>query len=496
MNMDQKEQDASYSHILKYTGVFGGVQGLNIIVSLVRTKLIALLLGPSGMGLASLFNTTVGFVSQATNFGIPMSAVKHLSLLYKEQDEAQMARYIKIIRAWSLTTALLGMLVCVVIGPFLSSHTFAWGDHTWHFILLSPAVGLIAITGGETAILKSVRRLQSLAVVQVYAILATLVVAIPAYYFFGQAAIVPVIVLLALISMLLTVRFSYKLYPLQLSGARGMMGEGMNMIRLGIAFVIAGVMGSGAEMLIRSYLNVHGDLDAVGLYNAGFMLTITYAGVVFSSMEPDYFPRLSAVQHDIAASNDTVNRQMEVSILLLSPMLAALIIFLPILIPLMFSSEFLPVVAMAQVATLAMYFKVMTLPVAYITLARGYSLSYLFLETSYFVVLVLLIIFCYSNWGLYGTGIAITLAHLFEYVLVNGYAYKKYGYRFSATVYGYAIVQVALGLIAFLLTLTTEGPLYWVAGLLVVSASCLLSLFVLRSKTHLWRALTRRFRKS
>ena len=110
-------------------------------------------------------------------------------------------------------------------------------------------------------------------------------------------------------------------------------------------------------------------------------------------------------------------------------------------------------------------------------------------------MLVLLIIFCYSNWGLYGTGIAITLAHLFEYLLVNGYAYKKYGYRFSATVYGYAIVQVALGLIAFLLTLTTEGSLYWGAGLLVVSVSFLLSLFVLRSKTHLWRALTRRFRK-
>ena len=45
----------SYSHILKYTGIFGGVQGLNILISLVRNKAVALLLGPSGMGLASLF---------------------------------------------------------------------------------------------------------------------------------------------------------------------------------------------------------------------------------------------------------------------------------------------------------------------------------------------------------------------------------------------------------------------------------------------------------
>ena len=480
MNMDQQEQDASYSHILKYTGVFGGVQGLNIIVSLVRTKLIALLLGPSGMGLASLFNTTVGFVSQATNFGIPMSAVKHLSVLYKEQDEAQLAHYIKIIRAWSLATALLGMLVCVVIGPFLSSHTFAWGDHTWHFILLSPAVGLMAITGGETAILKSVRRLQALAVVQVYAILATLVVAIPAYYFFGQAAIVPVIVLLALISMLLTVRFSYKLYPLQLSGAWGMMGEGMNMIRLGVAFVIAGVMGSGAEMLIRSYLNVHGDLDAVGLYNAGFMLTITYAGVVFSSMEPDYFPRLSSQCREVSSQNQTVNRQIEVSLLLVSPMLAALIIGLPILIPLLFSSEFLPVVAMAQVAVFSMYIKAVSLPISYLTLAKGDSLAYMILEAIYDIVLVVLIMVGYRYWGLFGTGMALSLSYLLDILLVGVYAYVRYHYRMSGRVGRYVALQLLLGVAVYMVTLLNQSLMYWTMGIVLCLVSLLFSVIILR----------------
>ena len=180
---------------------------------------------------------------------------------------------------------------------------------------------------------------------------------------------------------------------------------------------------------------------------------------------------------------------MEVSLLLLSPMLAGLMLSLPILIPLLFTSQFLPVVEMAQVATLAMYLKVMTLPVAYITLARGYSLSYLFLETSYFVVFVLLFVVGYEHWGLYGTGIAITLAHLFEYLLVNGYAYKKYGYRLSATVSGYAILQIGIGLLLFLVTLLTEGFLYWGTGLLLVILSLCLSLHVLRQKTHLWEKL-------
>lgn len=485
----KKEGNESYQHILKYTGMFGGVQGLNIGLGLVRTKLIALLLGPSGMGLASLFNTTVGFVSQATNLGVSFSAVRHLSSLYDAGDVSALAHFVKVVRGWSLLTALLGMLVCVMIGPLLSQTTFAWGNHSLHFMLLAPAVGMLAITGGETAILKAMRSLGALASVQVLAVVAALVISIPIYYFFGESGIVPVIVLMALATMLLTVSHSYRLMPLQLSGAKGMLGEGMEMVRLGVAFTLAAVIGSASELFIRSYLNVVGDLDVLGLYNAGYMLTLTYAGMVFSAMEADFFPRLSGVQHDIAATNECVNRQMEVSLLLLSPMLAALMLSLPILIPLLFSAQFLPVVEMGQVATLAMYLKVMTLPVAYITLARGYSLSYLFLETSYYVAFVVLFIVGYEHWGLYGTGVAVALAHLFEYVLVNGYAYKKYGYRFSATVSGYAIVQTGIGLLLFLVTLLAEGLLYWGTGLLLVVLSLSLSLHILRRKTHLWEKL-------
>ena len=489
-----KETDESYHHILKYTGIFGGVQGLNIMLGLVRTKLIALLLGPSGMGLSSLFNTTVGFVSQATNLGVPFSAIRHISELYDQGDNEALAHFVKVVRAWSVLTALMGMVVCVLIGPLLSQTTFAWGNHSLHFMLLAPAVGMIAITGGETAILKGMRSLGSIALIQVFAAIAAVVISVPIYFLFGESGIVPVIVLMALATLLPTLRCSLRLMPFQCTGMRGILGEGMEMVRLGVAFTLAAVFGSASEMLIRSYLNVVGDLDVLGLYNAGYMLTITYAGMVFTAMETDYFPRLSGVQHDIEATNLTVNRQMEVSLLLLSPMLAALMIGLPILIPLMFSSQFLPVVEMAQVAALAMYLKVLTMPVAYITLARGYSLSFLFLETSYFVVFVLLFVFCYEHWGLYGTGVAITLAHVFEFLLVNGYAYKKYGYRFSATVCGYAVVQVGIGLLAFIVTLTAEGLLYWVTGSLLALVSLALSWHILRRKAHLWQALTRRFR--
>ncbi len=489
--MNESEKGA-YGHVLKYTGVFGGVQGLNVLVSLVRNKFVALLLGPSGMGLVTLFNTTVSFISQSTHFGISTSAVRQLSE-FTDDHHPQVVHFVKVVRAWSLLTALLGMLVCIAIGPFLSSTTFAWGDHSLHFILLAPAVGMLAVTGGETAILKGRRRLKSLALVQVGSVLAALFLSVPVYYFFGEAGIVPVIVLMALVTMLLTVRESYRLYPLRLKGAKGILGDGMEMVRLGVAFTLAGIIGSGAEMFIRSWLNVTADLDVLGLYNAGYMITITYAGMVFSAMESDYFPRLSAVNADMEATNETVNKQMEVSMLIAAPMLVGLIIFLPVLIPLFFSMKFMPVVAMTQVAVLAMFFKAVTLPAAYITLARGYSLMFLFLEGTYFVVFVFLIIFGYEHWGLVGTGMAITLANVFDFVMINAVARWRYGYKMSPAVMKYSAIHILIGLLAYFTTITVGGYAYWVFGIGLTLVSLMFSLLILHQKTHLWERLRQKY---
>lgn len=487
--MDNTESKTSYSHVLKYTGIFGGVQGLNILIGLVRNKLVALLLGPSGMGLVALFNSAITFLSQATSLGLSFSAVKHIAEIFDCGDESRVAHFIKIVRTWSMITALCGMLICALLGPMLSDYTFSWGDHTLHFILLSPVVGMMAITGGETAILKGARKLKALAKIQIYSVFATLLISVPVYYAFGISGIVPVILLVALADMVFTVMYSYRFYPPNFSGCRRLIGEGMPMVRLGIAFVLTGIMGSGAEMVIRSFLNVKAGLDIVGLYNAGYVLTVTYAGMVFSAMETDYFPRVSSVNGDIHETNLMVNRQIEVSLLIISPMLAFLILALPILMPLLYSHSFAPVVSMAQVAALSMYFKAMSLPIAYVTLAHGDSVAYFILETAYDAMLVLLIIFGYNQWGLFGTGIALTMSYILDLAMIVTYAHLRYKYVVSPQVCCYALIQLPLGGLAYAITYVSCEWLYVILGSLVTIASGLASLYIIYKKTSLWNKL-------
>ena len=43
-SFDDHVEDATYKHIVKYTGFFGGIQVLTILVSVIRNKLAVMLL--------------------------------------------------------------------------------------------------------------------------------------------------------------------------------------------------------------------------------------------------------------------------------------------------------------------------------------------------------------------------------------------------------------------------------------------------------------------
>ena len=490
----KEHSNGSYQHVLKYTGLFGGVQGLIILIGLVRNKAMALLLGAGGMGFNALMMSVQTFAAQATNLGLSFGAVPKLSEVYEQDNQGQLDYYVQVIRLWSMIAAVLGLLFCVVASGLVDNLTFTWGNHTLHYAMLGLSVAMLAIAGGETAVLKATRRMGSLVRVQIFGAIGAVVLSVPLYYYWGQSGIVPAIVLIALFNTLLTLIYSYRCYPFKIQFCSQHLRDGFSMIRLGVSFVLATAIGSGAEMAVRAFLNVEGDMDDVGLYNAAYMIVITYGGMVFSSLEVDYFPRLSAVSKDIANTNETVNKQIEVSLLLLAPMLVALLTSLPILVPLLFSSQFIPVVTMAQVAVLAMYFKVLTMPVSYITLARSRSLAFLFLETTYFLALVISIVLGYTYWGIFGTGIAIVTAHAFEFLTTWSYAYWKFGYRCKLTIGRYALIQLLIGSTAYAVSVCCEGMPYWIAEAALTIVSTAYSLQVLRQKTHLWQALRKKFR--
>ena len=81
------EEKSIYNKIVKATSLFGGVQVVNMLCSLIRNKVIALLLGAEGVGMIGIFNSSVEMVSSLTGLGLRQSSVRDVASAHKKGEE-------------------------------------------------------------------------------------------------------------------------------------------------------------------------------------------------------------------------------------------------------------------------------------------------------------------------------------------------------------------------------------------------------------------------
>ena len=471
----------SYKHILKYTGLFGSVQVITLLISVVRNKFAALLIGTAGVGLADLFSRTSEMLSTATGCGLSLSAVRRLSELHEAGDCKRVARQVRLIRSWLAITALLGIIAGIAAAPLLSRLVMHDAAYTAHFMLLSLLAAATTLTGGEMAILKALRQMRLLARITTAGALCTLCICVACYWLLGLDGVLPSLVLSGAALYLLFLAATVRLVPwaVTLRSTR-YLKCGLPLLKLGIGFVAAGVLTALAELIVRTYISSSSSIAELGLFAAGCTLTVSYARLVFLAFDADYYPRLSAVNKDVAACNLTINRQINICLLLMTPLLLLIMPLLPLLIRLLYSENFLPVAPMVLLALPSMYFKAIYTPIAYLTLAKGHSTVYFFMEAAYNAFFVVAIAAGYRWGGLIGAGIGLTVANALDLLNLSVVYGHRYGFRFQRG-------TATLSLSHFLLLCLGLWAAYCLPGIyqwLVPGASILLSLcfsyFVIR----------------
>ncbi len=504
--MDNKPQntdldsDATYDHVLKYTGLFGGVQGLTMLVSLVRNKISSELLGPSGLALVNLFNNAIKLTNQASNFGISFSAVKSVAELSEEEDAEKQKNIVCVVRTLSLITGLVGMLLMLVLCNVMSQFTFETSELSWSFVALSPIVAMMSVQTGEIAILKGMKRLKNVALVSVFGAIAVLAACAPIYLFWRLQGIVAALLVSNALLLLITLYYSSKVMPWKVSVLSKLSyQDGVPMLKLGIGYLIAGIFGQGAEYVIRTLILRYGELADVGLYGSGYTLAVTYAGMIFVAIEADFFPRLSSANNEVKRRNAIINQQIEACVLLIAPTLILFVLAMPILVPMLYSTKFVEAVPMAICATGYMFFKALTLPVAYLPLAKGDSRMYMMTELIYDVFIAIVIPQAFRLWGLEGAGWALTCAGFFDLLVIHGVYHYAYSFRLNFRKVKFYLAQAALFAVAVYSCMSENVILHWGMGALMLAISAFLTLRVLRKETSILHSvyvkLTKKWRK-
>jgi len=496
------EKDSSkgeYRQILKATSVFGGVQVFTIIIKIIRAKFIAVLLGAAGMGIASLLNSTLQLVSALTEFGLQTSAVKDVGASNSSGDVERVGRTIAITRKLVLLTGLLGMFITLCLSSLLSDLTFGNKEYTLAFMLISVTLLFNHVSSGQSVIMQGMRKVKLLAKSGMIGSVAGLCISIPLYYVWGIEGIVPAIIITAAAGLFISWYFSRKIpfqrVKIKFSEA---IAEGGGMIRLGFMISIAGLISMGAAQVVRIFISRYGGLSDVGLYSAGFSIISVYVGLVFTAMSKDYFPNLSGVAHDNNKAGRLINQQSEISILILAPILSVFIIFIHWIVVLLYSAEFTAANGMIQYAALGIYFKALSWSIAYVFLAKGASKLFFWNELLGNTYTLSFNLLGYYFWGLDGMGISFLFGYLVYMMQVFVIAKIKYQFSFTAKFYRIFFPQLIIGIACLLLVKFMPQPWAYIAGVLLIGLSILLSLREMDKRIdllELWHNLKNKFIK-
>ncbi len=422
----------SYRHILKYTGVFGGIQVISVLSSVLRNKAAAFLIDRYGQGLSDLFNSTVNLVSSATTLIVPVAIVRKISFLYEKfgMTSVSVTHSIRVIRSWSILTGLLGSMLVMLSSSLLSRITCDSYNFTKSYFLLSPMLVMLSVNGTEIAIMKATRQLRQLATATTIGSLATLAICVVCYYMWNIGGIVVSLNASLFVVTLLTARYTTRHFPYKVSPfSKRILSRGKSLIKLSISFLLASLAAALSETLIRTYLSQSGSIENVGLYAAGFAMTVTYTRFIFNAMDADYYPYLSGICNDKTLMNNAINTQINICVQLVVPCLLAFMLLSPDIIRLLYTDKYLEIVPMVICATPYVFCKAIVTPVAYTALAKGDSGMYLVVETVSAIVLGVCVIVGYELCGLTGCGIGLSASNVIETAIIMAVYHKRYGVR-------------------------------------------------------------------
>lgn len=482
--MEKKEHDKIVSEserhlfdrILKYTGVFGGVQGVSMLVTLVVNMVKSRLLGPVGYGITESLNRNTDLVRNSTNLGVATAAVPEISRCYNTSDIDARSEKIELTRSWALLTSILGMVVCVILAPLLSRWAFN-GDSSFtvSFMEMSVAVAATAVTGGETAILRGTGMLRQIALSQLLTGVISLCVSVPLYWFMGIAGIVPALVVSALWGTIVTGYYSCRSFPYKASPfSWRVLRKGTGMIGFGLFFTAAAFLSAWAWSFVAKYITGQGGSELTGTYSAAYMLVTYLSAILMSVTESEYYPRLSASCGDMNEAHRMMNSQSLAMCMLAAPLVILFMICVPIVVYIVLEYEkFRMSIPLAQIAVIGIFFKSIYQPIAIVILARSDSVVYLIQEAVCNILLVVCVMLGYKFWGVMGIGVSLAaweLAYLLQVLIMTR---LRYGFRMSRILVSNFLKQGLLVLLA-VVGLEERG----VCGYSVCMAACAVSIVI------------------
>lgn len=467
--MPNNNGSSEYKGIFKGTAVFGGTQLVQIVVDLLKSKAVALLIGSVGMGINTLYLSSMQIIVVLSGMGLKSSSVKDIAEATTTNDNFIIGRKISVLKRCFQLTCVLGLVITLMSSPLLSKTSFGDTSHILQYSLLSLFVIFTLLGEQCTAILQGLHLIKKTAMSTLLSCVAGLITSVFFFYVWGIEGIVYNIITASFVSFSIRYYYVWKLdYPNIKVGFKESILESKATYMLGFAMVISTLIGTVVNFSINSFISYFGGFSEVGYYKAGLILTTESVSLVFSSMAADYYPKLVVASKDIGKMRELVNNQGEIVTLISLPVLSSLMLFAPLAIKILFTPEFLVLNNFVKLLCVGVLFQAISYSIGYISFAKGDKKTFFLLE-GLWGSLYRLFLYClgYYLGGLLGLAISYIVGFS-TYLLIVLYVTKRlYGFSMNKEYLRVVIISLTL-IFSFLLSLfALDGLWYYTVGLSV-----------------------------
>jgi O-antigen/teichoic acid export membrane protein len=417
--------------LIKSMMIIGSAQFVNILILLLRMKVLAVLLGPNGIGLLSIYTNLQSVVTTAAGIGLGSSGVRQIASVKGEREELSRVR--RVLFAAHLVQGSLAMLGVWVLRAQISVWLIGDESYATEIGLIGVAILLTLLGTAQTALLRGMRRIGDLGRVTVLSAILGTAAGLAIVWFFGEAGLVWFVLTQPLATIVTAVHYTRRLPDTNSErlSLTAIWDVWKPMAKLGAAFMLGGLAIATTLLLVRGHITQDLGLEAAGHFAAAWAITMTYIGFLFGAMSADYYPRLTEVINDRDAATKLMNDQIQLALAIGGPLLLMLIGLAPWAVKVLYSADFLPAIELIQWQTVGNVFKLASwaLDFAFVAAARGKI--FLLIQVNFSLLFLLMMWIGLGPFGLSVAGPAFLIAYFLHFSLVTLLARTLQGFRWQ-----------------------------------------------------------------
>ncbi|KUF42858.1 hypothetical protein AS361_05705 [Myroides marinus] len=439
---------SSYKTILKTTGLFAGLRVLSILVNVGISKLIAIFIGVSGIGLYGVFTNALTLLSTVSDLGISKSSVRNIANTEAKGDAYKLNQDISIISKLIYYTGIIGCVVTIVLSYYLSKISFGNSDYTISFVFLGLAVLFTVIKEGQSSVFQGLRRYRLMAKNTIIISFLSFIVSIPILWFYKENGIILSILATAFIGALVT-KISLHSVTKKIDNVRLTYENSSDLIKLGLSMMLIALFISLSGYILRSYIGVVSSIETVGYFQAGFQIISGYFGLIFTAMASDYFPRISALSNKNKELEREVNQQALLSLILIGPLVVLLPFVMPYMITILYSSDFKLTIVYVCVALFGVIFQCGSQTMGMILLAKNNAKVFVSYVVTLQTIFLINNILLFNSFGILGLAVGFSINMLLDLISINLIVNKLYKIKFNTDFFKYLLIVFLFALVSY-----------------------------------------------